>query len=276
VKCDETRPQCNKCVRSGRDCAGFPASRKPGEVTVPILPRPQSQSLSSSSQSTSPASTTSTSSPPTSRAALVRRAPAPPIQSRRRPTPPPTPHVNQAIIKVTPSIFEPDAFAFDTQEGQYFQLFRTHTASELSGFFDSEFWMRSVLQESHSQASIRHAVIALGALYKTLEKASESPPGTPSENFDTAPTHYNFAVQQYAKAVTRLREAIQNDETRSHRTILISNMDLPYLRRDAKIPDNPFCINRKMSSRMNWYKYSLDLPFRPNHTIWPFTSHIHM
>lgn len=85
--------------------------------------------------------------------------------------------------------------------------------------------MRSVLQESHSQASIRHAVIALGALYKTLEKASESPPGSPSDNYyqhDAAPTHYNFALQQYSKAVTRLREAIQNRETRSHRTILIS------------------------------------------------------
>lgn len=85
--------------------------------------------------------------------------------------------------------------------------------------------MRSVLQESHAQASIRHAVIALGALYKTLEKAVESPPGSPSDihnHYDAAPTHYNFALQQYSKAVTRLREAIQNKETRSHRTILIS------------------------------------------------------
>jgi hypothetical protein len=114
--------------------------------------------------------------------------------------------------------------AFDWQEGQYFQVFRTHTASELSGFFDSEFWTRSVLQESHSEASIRHAVVALGALYKTLEKASESPPGSPEDNYsgDTAPNHYNFALQQYGKALTRLRESLENKETRSHRTILIS------------------------------------------------------
>jgi hypothetical protein len=115
----------------------------------------------------------------------------------------------------------------DTQEGQYFQVFRTHTASELSGFFDSEFWTRSVLQESHSEASIRHAVVALGALYKTLEKASESPPGSPEhENnlntYDTAPNHYNFALQQYGKALTRLREALQSNEKRPQRTVLIS------------------------------------------------------
>lgn len=80
-----------------------------------------------------------------------------------------------------------------------------------------------MLQESHSEASIRHAVVALGALYKTLEKASESPPGSPDSNsVDTAPNHYNFALQQYGKSVTRLREALQYNETRSQRTILIS------------------------------------------------------
>jgi len=83
--------------------------------------------------------------------------------------------------------------------------------------------MRSVLQESHSEASIKHAVVALGALYKTLEKASESPPGSPDSNtFDTAPNHYNFALQQHGKSLTRLREALQYNETRSQRTILIS------------------------------------------------------
>ena len=114
--------------------------------------------------------------------------------------------------------------AFDWQEGQYFQVFRTRTASELSGFFNSEFWTRSVLQESHFEASIRHAVVALGALYKTLEKASESPPSSPTDNHtgDTAPNHYDFAFQQYGKALTRLRESLQKKETRSQRTILIS------------------------------------------------------
>jgi hypothetical protein len=119
----------------------------------------------------------------------------------------------------------PGGFAFDEREGQYFQVFRIHTANELSGFFDSEFWTSSVLQESHSEAAIRHAVVALGALYKTLEKASESPPGSPNDHqntFDTAPTHYSFALQQYGKALTQLRESIQNNETGSQRTILIS------------------------------------------------------
>lgn len=158
----------------------------------------------------------------TKRAAQKRRASLTP----RPPSPRPTPTAPAALVKIpSPTIYNPGGFAFNVQEGQYFQVFRTHTANELSGFFDSEFWTRSVLQESHSEASIRHAVVALGALYKTLEKASESPPGSPDNSnntFDTAPNHYNFALQQYGKALKRLRESIGNNEARSQRTILIS------------------------------------------------------
>ena len=107
---------------------------------------------------------------------------------------------------------------FDAQEGQYFQVFRTHAASELSGYFDSEFWTRTVLQESHSESSIRHAVVALGALYKTLGSAQND-----NDNaFDSAPDHYSFALQQYGKSIGRLRESLTNNETRSIRTVLIS------------------------------------------------------
>lgn len=117
------------------------------------------------------------------------------------------------------------AISFNGQENMYFQLFREHTASELSGFFDSEFWTRSVLQESHQEAAIRHAVVALGALYKTLEKSCESPPGSPDNGSgaqDTAIDHYSFALHQHGKAMARLREAMESKEVRSQRQILIS------------------------------------------------------
>lgn len=88
-----------------------------------------------------------------------------------------------------------------------------------------------MLQESHSEASIRHAVVALGALYKTLEKVAESPPSSPNStsnqstsSVDSAPTHWNFAWEQYGKAVTRMRQSIENNEVRSQRTILISSV----------------------------------------------------
>ena len=120
----------------------------------------------------------------------------------------------------------PGGYSFDVKEGQYFQVFRVRTASELSGFFDSDFWTRSVLQESHSEASIRHAVIALGALYKTLEAASESPPGSPQVHYNTeSPNdqdHYCFALGQYGKAIKRLRDSLAKNEANARRTVLIS------------------------------------------------------
>ncbi|KAN0098227.1 hypothetical protein V8E51_013890 [Hyaloscypha variabilis] len=209
VKCDETRPQCNKCVRSGRQCDGYPAYRRTVEVAIPIAPRPGTSTASIISTSSS-----SSSSPPKSTELVTRRPP------RSVPAKPRTSTVKFLSQTTT---YKPSGLAFNAQEGQYFQVFQKHTASELSGFFDSEFWTRSVLQESHSEASIRHAVVALGALYKTLEKASESPPSSPDNNtFDSATNHYNFALQQYGKALTRLRESLENQETRSQRTILIS------------------------------------------------------
>lgn len=127
----------------------------------------------------------------------------------------------------TPSLttYKPGGFTFDTQEGQYFQLFRTHAASELSGFFDSEFWSRSILQQSHSEASIRHAVVALGALYKTLEETTLSTSGSPSESDyinHTAPAHYEFALQQYGKAIRLLQKVISTRGAGSFQTTLMS------------------------------------------------------
>ncbi|KAG0648633.1 Aspercryptin biosynthesis cluster N [Hyphodiscus hymeniophilus] len=209
---------CNNC-KSGRHCDGFPAYRRDGAVPIAIAPKHGSASSKASSSGSPSSSSTSSVSPPTSKTIISKKPPR--VFHKSRPTPPPTPTSQNHL---SPTLYKPGGMAFDWREGQYFQVFRTHTASELSGFFDSEFWTRSVLQESHSEASIRHAVVALGALYKTLEKASESPPGSPDDNYtgDTAPDHYNFALQQYGKALTRLRESLQNRETRSQRTILIS------------------------------------------------------
>ncbi|KAL2075090.1 hypothetical protein VTL71DRAFT_32 [Oculimacula yallundae] len=229
VKCDETRPQCLKCVRSNRQCEGYPAYKRTVESAIPIAPRPEilpsgGPILSASISSASSSGSQPASKPVPRRHRVIR---VPPVKKRHVviPANPVTQQISprQTPELPSPTIYRPGGFAFDSQEGQYFQVFRTHTASELSGFFDSEFWQRSVLQESHSEAAIRHAVVALGALYKTLETVSESPPGSPdSGTIDTAPNHHNFALQQYGKALTRLRESLENRETRSARTLLIS------------------------------------------------------
>lgn len=115
------------------------------------------------------------------------------------------------------------------QDGLYFQLFRTHTARELSGFFDSVFWTQTVLRECHYEDAIRHAVIALGALYKTLEQSSASPPSSPSEASSVmeAPSsavhHWQVAVRQYSEAIKSV-VALSSQNQRSHRILLMASV----------------------------------------------------
>jgi hypothetical protein len=123
-------------------------------------------------------------------------------------------------------LYHPSMNLFSDQEGQYFHLFREHTANELSGFFDSAFWTRSVLQECHSAPAIRHAVVALGALYKTLEKSNESPPSSPypdRDPADTAVRHWEMAFRQYSNACNALVKA-DSGETTSPRTSLMASV----------------------------------------------------
>lgn len=114
---------------------------------------------------------------------------------------------------------------FTSQEGLYFQQFRMQTANELSGFFDSGFWSRIVLIECHSEAAIRHAVVALGALYKTLEATTDSPPTSPSgdDSHDTARTHWQVALKNYSDACKKLA-FVNSDDDRTQRTRLMASV----------------------------------------------------
>ncbi|OAA61118.1 Zn(2)-C6 fungal-type DNA-binding domain protein [Niveomyces insectorum RCEF 264] len=147
------------------------------------------------------------------------------LYQRRGGTPPYTP-TNAAlpVFFYHPSVGLP----FDHNEGLYFQLFRMQTANELSGFFDNVFWSRSVLIECHAEPAIRHAVVALGALYKTLEKTTESPPGSPAEHgrddpVDSAYSHWEVALKQYSSACHALAAVCTQDE-RTQRTRLMASV----------------------------------------------------
>ncbi|KAI4867237.1 hypothetical protein F4820DRAFT_414237 [Hypoxylon rubiginosum] len=223
IKCDELRPACTQCVRSKKTCTGYPPPpRAKVFEEVRIAPKPG--------------------------AGHVVRMPAvkiasdmPPVRSKLSPYSPPQPLVAMPVYRrgsprgITPpqtpiesslTIHRPSTLPFDPKEALYFQLFRERTASELSGFFDSSFWTRSVLQECHSEEAIRHAVVALGALYKTLEKMTESPPGTPSgrvEPTDSAVQHWEVAFRNYSLALNSMVNSFSQDAS-SQRTSLMATV----------------------------------------------------
>lgn len=209
-----------QCVRSKKECGGYPA---PPRRALPfheirIAPKPlangHQQPLAAAPAPREP----------------VLQLPARRVnklQHRARPnTPPQTPVVPQStmILYNNPA----PSLRLDQSEGQYFQLFQTRTASELSGFFDDVFWSRTVLQECHSENAIRHAVVALGALYKTLESTHESPPSSPSyqgdvDRIENAFRHWEVALKQYSNACLALGTLDPRDQ-RGSRTRLMASV----------------------------------------------------
>lgn len=222
IKCDEKRPACTQCVRSKKECKGYPPPPRPRIFEeVAIAPRPVNGNVAV----ISPAPAALAPRRPTiAIATKPKRAPSPPQQ---RITPPLTPITNPESVFTSLTVHRPSVnLPFNPQDGLYFQLFRERTAGELSGFFDSSFWTCSVLRECHSEEAIRHSVVALGALYKTLEKMTESPPGSPSDHFDPtdhAMVHWEVAFRNYDSALKAIRSQASTDQS-TQRTSLMATV----------------------------------------------------
>jgi len=120
------------------------------------------------------------------------------------------------------SLYSPSSSIHGTEdESRYFQAFVEFSARELPGYFDADFWSRVVLQESHAVASIRHAVIAIGALNRGLEKASRS---LIKANViqDIDKRHHEHAVLHHLKAVQSLNRYLSMSRPPQLRVALIS------------------------------------------------------
>ncbi|KAK7749518.1 hypothetical protein SLS53_000093 [Cytospora paraplurivora] len=221
IKCDEIRPACTQCARSKKACPGYPPpprGARPYEE-LRIAPKPK---LEGAPPPPSPPIAVQ----PIQPGQLVRLPPRRASRTQRRIAPPPTPVVQQQCIVPT-LYYRPSGNPFNEKEGLYFQLFRSHTADELSGYFDSVFWSRLVLQECHVEKAIRDAVVALGALYKTLDKTTESPPSSPTAGDDTvvdsAWQHWEVAIKYYSEAINSLF-SVTGQDSRANRTRLMANI----------------------------------------------------
>ena len=90
------------------------------------------------------------------------------------------------------------------QEQRGLNFFRERTSRQLSGFYECDFWNCSVLQASHSDSSIRHALVALASLHEDFEKTG-----------DAEQTRNNFALKQYNLAIREHLDSLVPHETRS-------------------------------------------------------------
>lgn len=71
--------------------------------------------------------------------------------------------------------------------------FRQRTATHLAGLLESEFWNQFVLQVARSDASIRHALVAVAAVHEDFERN----PSTALSTNEFALRHYNRAIRAH-------------------------------------------------------------------------------
>ncbi|CZR52497.1 uncharacterized protein PAC_02374 [Phialocephala subalpina] len=128
---------------------------------------------------------------------------------------PPTGGLRGSMMPRTPPLsplpssllMEPSMLLFlDDREQYYFQNCGDEVEGQFQGH-DIAFWRSLALQESTTSFSVRHGMVAIGALKKSAIKRSGR------YQMDAVPgRHREFALQQYHKAIQGLRESIPNLE----------------------------------------------------------------
>lgn len=147
-------------------------------------------------------------------------------------------------------ILQPGSTLFESElELRYFRLFSDRIATEICRYFNPDAWSRMILQACMHEASIRHAAVAIGALGKAYEMVNEGrcptngdtpmlklerlpAPGTTTESrtrlgsTSDGPTnesllHHRHALEQYDKAIKRMRNYISSGNQNLRTTLII-------------------------------------------------------
>lgn len=91
------------------------------------------------------------------------------------------------------------------KERRSFHFFQERTAPQLSGFFSGDFWERLLLQATHHEPSIRHAIIALGSLHERFEQDNGFVVQSDANGWtdDFALKNYNLAIKYLMHPLSR-------------------------------------------------------------------------
>lgn len=93
------------------------------------------------------------------------------------------------------------SFEHAGHRGPNVSFFREHTLHEIPGCFESSYWESLVIQLSLHGASVRHAVVPVGAMHRCTRGQC------PSLQLDDWLERGNsFAVAQYVKSINHLRK----------------------------------------------------------------------
>jgi len=92
---------------------------------------------------------------------------------------------------------------WSTQERRVSDFFESNTSPILAEYYDIDFWNQLLLQICHSEKTVLHVVLALGALHEE-EIMAES-----DRKHSTRLERRSFALKQYNQAVHRLSRQLE-------------------------------------------------------------------
>lgn len=108
-----------------------------------------------------------------------------------------------------------DSFCCDEVEARYFRIFHEKLAFDLSGYFEAPFWTRLIPQQCHHNPGIKHAIIALSALYKSALSSK-------SHTVNLNDEHYSFALVQQRQAIRSLRNDLSSGQPQMRLALVAS------------------------------------------------------
>jgi hypothetical protein len=112
-------------------------------------------------------------------------------------------------------------------ERRYFQHFQDQTTSGFSMNFDNSLWNRLILQTSRHEPFVRHAVVAIGAISKSIQidpslNRAYEPIGSTKHQNEMANLHGKFAFLEYSKSLKEMKNIISNADFSPRQALLAS------------------------------------------------------
>ncbi|KAI1747219.1 hypothetical protein F4782DRAFT_448188 [Xylaria castorea] len=137
VKCDETKPECNRCTSAGYKCDGY---------SQPLIRGSHSENTTASRPSDIDKPSTSS-----VQAALIYST-------------------HQAIVELKVALPRTNV-----AEVRSYHFFLDMAAPSLAGVFDGDFWMSEIPRACFVDQAVWHAVVSLGAVYESFLARSSRP-----------------------------------------------------------------------------------------------------
>jgi hypothetical protein len=105
-----------------------------------------------------------------------------------------------------PLVNNPSRVLFCAQKDhRYFEVFCTKTAFQILPYYDAGIFRQMLLQACVSDDSLRHAVVALGALDMTMETLDEFKSPSLDAQDKSSHLHHLNALQGYSVAISKMR-----------------------------------------------------------------------